>query len=59
MPGWAGSFYWMRYMDPHNEKEFAGKEVLAYWESVDLYIGGNERKRTKTPDNFCHGRING
>jgi leucyl-tRNA synthetase len=43
MPGWAGSsFYWMRYMDAHNEKEIASKEALAYWESVDLYIGGNE-----------------
>lgn len=43
MPGWAGSsFYWMRYMDPHNENEFASKEALKYWESVDLYIGGNE-----------------
>ncbi|WP_369766062.1 leucine--tRNA ligase [Flavobacterium sp. WC2429] len=43
MPGWAGSsFYWMRYMDAHNEKEFASKEALAYWESVDLYIGGSE-----------------
>tara|TARA_R110000868_G_scaffold1877_2_gene14881 strand:+ start:97 stop:3120 length:3024 start_codon:yes stop_codon:yes gene_type:complete len=43
MPGWAGSsFYWMRYMDAQNEKEFASKEALAYWESVDLYIGGSE-----------------
>nr|WP_309757803.1 class I tRNA ligase family protein [Flavobacterium sp.] len=43
MPGWAGSsFYWMRYMDAHNETEFASKEALAYWESVDLYIGGSE-----------------
>ncbi|AWG21128.1 leucine--tRNA ligase [Flavobacterium faecale] len=43
MPGWAGSsFYWMRYMDAHNENEFASKEALAYWESVDLYIGGSE-----------------
>ena len=43
MPGWAGSsFYWMRYMDAHNEKEFASQEALAYWESVDLYIGGSE-----------------
>ncbi|MBU2060263.1 MAG: class I tRNA ligase family protein, partial [Bacteroidetes bacterium] len=43
MPGWAGSsFYWMRYMDASNEIEFASKEALAYWESVDLYIGGNE-----------------
>jgi leucyl-tRNA synthetase len=43
MPGWAGSsWYWMRYMDAHNENEFASKEALAYWESVDLYIGGSE-----------------
>jgi leucyl-tRNA synthetase len=43
MPGWAGSsWYWMRYMDAHNENEFASKEVLKYWESVDLYIGGSE-----------------
>ncbi|KLT68107.1 leucine--tRNA ligase [Flavobacterium sp. ABG] len=43
MPGWAGSsWYWMRYMDAHNETEFASKEALAYWESVDLYIGGSE-----------------
>jgi leucyl-tRNA synthetase len=32
----------MRYMDAQNEKEIASKEALAYWESVDLYIGGNE-----------------
>jgi len=43
MPGWAGSsWYWMRYMDAHNETEFASKEALKYWESVDLYIGGSE-----------------
>ena len=43
MPGWAGSsWYWMRYMDAHNENEFASQEVLKYWESVDLYIGGSE-----------------
>lgn len=43
MPGWAGSsWYWMRYMDAHNEDRFASKEALAYWESVDLYIGGSE-----------------
>lgn len=43
MPGWAGSsFYWMRYMDAHNENEIASQEALKYWESVDLYIGGNE-----------------
>jgi leucyl-tRNA synthetase len=43
MPGWAGSsWYWMRYMDAHNTKEFASKEALAYWQNVDLYIGGSE-----------------
>jgi leucyl-tRNA synthetase len=43
MPGWAGSsWYWMRYMDAHNDDEFASKEALKYWESVDLYIGGSE-----------------
>jgi leucyl-tRNA synthetase len=40
MPGWA-SFYWMRYMDAHNEKSLK-KGSISYWESVDLYIGGNE-----------------
>jgi leucyl-tRNA synthetase len=43
MPGWAGSsWYWMRYMDAHNENEFASAEAIKYWESVDLYIGGSE-----------------
>lgn len=43
MPGWAGSsWYWMRYMDAHNDAEFASKEALKYWENVDLYIGGSE-----------------
>ena len=43
MPGWAGSsWYWMRYMDATNQDEFASKEALNYWESVDLYIGGSE-----------------
>ena len=43
MPGWAGSsWYWMRYMDAHNEEEFASKEALDYWQNVDLYIGGSE-----------------
>ncbi|WP_125717820.1 leucine--tRNA ligase [Flavobacterium ustbae] len=43
MPGWAGSsWYWMRYMDAHNENEFASKDALKYWENVDLYIGGSE-----------------
>jgi leucyl-tRNA synthetase len=43
MPGWAGSsWYWMRYMDAHNEREFASQEAIKYWENVDLYIGGSE-----------------
>lgn len=43
MPGWAGSsWYWMRYMDAHNDAEFASKEALEYWQNVDLYIGGSE-----------------
>jgi len=43
MPGWAGSsWYWMRYMDAHNEGEFASADALQYWENVDLYIGGSE-----------------
>ncbi|GAB3640049.1 leucine--tRNA ligase [Spirosoma arcticum] len=43
MPGWAGSsWYWYRYMDPQNDHEFASKEVVDYWQNVDLYIGGTE-----------------
>src|SRR5690606_26180656 len=43
MPGWAGSsWYFNRYMDAHNENEFASKETLNYWKDVDLYIGGSE-----------------
>jgi leucyl-tRNA synthetase len=43
MPGYAGSsWYFLRYMDPNNDKEFASKDKLNYWQSVDLYLGGNE-----------------
>ncbi|MFD2244779.1 leucine--tRNA ligase [Pontibacter ruber] len=43
MPGWAGSsWYWYRYMDPQNNEAFADKDKVAYWRSVDLYIGGSE-----------------
>ena len=43
MPGWAGSsWYFLRYMDPHNEHEFVSKEKADYWNQVDLYIGGSE-----------------
>ena len=43
MPGWAGSsWYYLRYMDPHNDKRFASKEAVDYWQNVDLYMGGAE-----------------
>ena len=43
MPQWAGSsWYYLRYMDPHNENEFASKEALEYWSPVDWYNGGME-----------------
>lgn len=43
MPGFAGSSaYYLRYMDPHNEKALVGREADAYWRNVDLYIGGTE-----------------
>lgn len=43
MPQWAGSsWYFLRYLDPHNDKEFASKEDLAYWLPVDWYNGGME-----------------
>ncbi|MDA5459992.1 Leucyl-tRNA synthetase [Weissella confusa] len=43
MPQWAGSsWYYLRYMDPHNDKEIVSPEAEAYWKNVDLYIGGAE-----------------
>ncbi|MBE5812274.1 MAG: leucine--tRNA ligase [Clostridiales bacterium] len=43
MPQWAGSsWYFLRYIDPHNDKEFASKELLDYWLPIDWYNGGME-----------------
>ncbi len=43
MPQWAGSsWYFLRYIDPHNDKEFASREKLNYWMPVDWYNGGME-----------------
>ena len=43
MPNWAGSsWYFLRYMDPHNDKEFASMDAMKYWKKVDYYDGGME-----------------
>ena len=43
MPQWAGScWYFLRFLDPLNDNEFANKEIIKYWMPVDLYIGGAE-----------------
>ena len=43
MPGFAGSSaYYLRYMDPHNDKALVSKEADEYWQNVDLYVGGSE-----------------
>ncbi|MBQ9668979.1 MAG: leucine--tRNA ligase, partial [Prevotella sp.] len=43
MPGFAGSSaYYLRYMDPHNDKALVGRDADEYWRSVDLYVGGSE-----------------
>jgi leucyl-tRNA synthetase len=43
MPQWAGSsWYYIRYLDPHNDKELAAPELIEHWLPVDLYIGGQE-----------------
>ncbi|MEP6627446.1 MAG: class I tRNA ligase family protein [Ginsengibacter sp.] len=43
MPGYAGSsWYFLRYMDPHNNETFADKKITDYWNQVDVYIGGTE-----------------
>ena len=43
MPGFAGSSaYYLRYMDPHNDKALVGRDANEYWRNVDLYVGGSE-----------------
>lgn len=43
MPGWAGSsWYFLRYMDPQNSKQFASEKSMKYWKDVDVYVGGQE-----------------
>lgn len=43
MPGYAGSsWYFLRYMDPHNDTTFADRKATDYWQAVDVYIGGTE-----------------
>ena len=43
MPNWAGSsWYFLRFMDPHNDKQFASMEAMKYWDKVDWYNGGME-----------------
>ena len=43
MPGWAGSsWYFLRYMDPHNKETFCARDRSDYWGQVDLYVGGAE-----------------
>ncbi|MGX7091242.1 leucine--tRNA ligase [Hutsoniella sourekii] len=43
MPQWAGSsWYFLRFMDPHNQEALVGEEAIAKWQNVDLYIGGAE-----------------
>lgn len=43
MPNWAGSdWYFLRYIDPHNDRAFADMEKMRYWLPVDTYVGGDE-----------------
>jgi leucyl-tRNA synthetase len=65
MPGWAGSsWYFLRYMDPKNDKAFADRSKVDYWNQVDLYMGGAEHatghllySRFWTKVLFDHGYI--
>ena len=56
MPQWAGSsWYYLRYMDPHNKNAIASKEALNYWSPVDWYNGGMEHTTLHLLySRFCH-----
>ena len=60
MPQWAGSsWYFLRYCDPHNDKEFASQEALQYWMPVDWYNGGMEHvTRHMIYSRFWHKYLN-
>src|SRR5260221_14464294 len=50
IPGYPGrSWYFLRYIDPHNNEEFCSRAASDYWGQVDLYIGGNEHARRHLP----------
>ena len=56
MPNWAGSnWYYLRYMDAHNNQAFVGQPALDYWQNVDMYLGGMEHTTLHLLySRFCH-----
>jgi leucyl-tRNA synthetase len=55
MPGWAGScWYWLRFMDPTNEREPWSKAAESYWGPVDLYVGGASHALIIRSTRFWH-----
>ena len=56
MPNWAGSnWYYLRYMDAHNDQAFVGEKALDYWQNVDMYLGGMEHTTLHLLySRFCH-----